>query len=72
VFCPWLFPELLSLKSNIELIDQQKAYMVVPRFPRRSPKLILRTPLETAFWKTPTPSNADERINKITSRKKEC
>jgi len=27
--------------------------MVVPKFPKRSPKLILRTPLATAFWKTP-------------------
>lgn len=27
--------------------------MVRPRFPDKSPKLILRTPLLTAFWKTP-------------------
>lgn len=56
----------------IYLMHQQRAYMVTPKFPRRSPKLILRTPLETAFWKTPTQSNAGERINKLTSRKEEC
>lgn len=44
--------------TYIRYIDQsvkrEQLYMVIPKSPKRSPKLILRTPLATAFWKTPT------------------